>query len=186
VGRRVAAEPAYEVRVSARARRGRIELPPGRPPLVVVPRGTSEREIRRLVERHGDWIRRRQSQRVNTLTLREIGQAEGRREARTAITEVAEAEAVRLGVSYAGIQIRDQRTRWGSCSPRGTLTFNWRLVLAPHAVLDYVVVHELCHLREANHGPGFWRLVEQARPGYEVPRAWLRRHGHELLAYSPG
>ena len=97
------------------------------------------------------------------------------------ITEVAEAEALRLGVSYRAIQIRDQRTRWGSCSPRGTLTFNWRLVLAPHAVLDYVVVHELCHLREANHGPGFWRLVEQARPGYKVPRAWLRRHGHELL-----
>jgi len=173
------------VRVSARARRARIELPPGRPPLVVVPRGTSEREIRRLVGRHADWIRRRQSQRVATLTLREVGEAEGRREARAVVTEVAEGEARRLGVSYAAIQIRDQRTRWGSCSPRGTLTFNWRLVLAPHAVLDYVVVHELCHLREANHGPGFWRLVAESRPGYEVPRAWLRRHGHELLAYSP-
>ena len=101
------------------------------------------------------------------------------------VTEVAETEAARLGLAYASIQIRDQRTRWGSCSPRGTLTFNWRLVLAPHAVLDYVVVHELCHLREANHGPAFWRLVEQARPGYKVPRAWLRRHGHELLAYTP-
>ncbi len=174
------------MRVSARARRGRIELPPGRPPLVVVPRGTSEREIRRLVERHADWIRRRQSQRVNTLTLRAIGAAEGRREARVVVTEVAEAVARRLGVSYAAIQIRDQRTRWGSCSPSGTLTFNWRLVLAPHAVLDYVVVHELCHLLEANHGPGFWRLVEQQRPDYKVPRAWLRRHGHELLAYRPG
>jgi predicted metal-dependent hydrolase len=173
------------VRVSARARRGRIELPPGRPPLVVVPRGTSEREIRRLVEHHADWIRRRLSQRVNTLTLDSISETDGRREARLVVTEVAEAEAARLGLRYASIQIRDQRTRWGSCSPRGTLTFNWRLVLAPHAVLDYVVVHELCHLREPNHGPGFWRLVEQARPGYKVPRAWLRRHGHELLAYRP-
>ncbi len=173
------------MRVSTRARRGRIELPPGRPPLVVVPRGTSEREIRRLVERHSDWIRRRQSQRVNTLTLRAIGEAQGRREARAVVTEVAEAEARRLGVTYAALQIRDQRTRWGSCSPRGTLTFNWRLVLAPHAVLDYVVVHELCHLREAKHGPAFWRLVEQARPDYKAPRAWLRRHGHELLAYRP-
>jgi hypothetical protein len=178
-------EPAYEVRVSARARRARIELPPGRPPLVVVPRGTSEREIRRMVELHADWIRRRQAQRVNTLTLAEIGEAEGRRRVREVVTEVAAVEALRLGVAYRAIQIRDQRTRWGSCSPRGTLTFNWRLVLAPHAVLDYVVVHELCHLREANHGPGFWRLLEQARPGYKVPRAWLRRHGHELLAYAP-
>ena len=174
------------MRVSARARRARIELPPGRLPLVVVPRGTSEREIRRLVGHHADWIRRRQSQRVNTLTLRQIGEAEGRKEARAVITELAEAEALRLGVAYAGIQIRDQRTRWGSCSPSGTLTFNWRLALAPHAVLDYVVVHELCHLREANHGPGFWRLVERARPDYKAPRAWLRRHGHELLAYRPG
>jgi predicted metal-dependent hydrolase len=176
---------AYEVRVSARARRARIELPPGRPPLVVVPQGTSQREIGRLVEQHADWIRRRLSQRVNTLTLREIGEAQGRREARAVVTEVAEAEARRLGVTYASIQIRDQRTRWGSCSPRGVLTFNWRLALAPYAVLDYVVVHELCHLREANHGPGFWRLVEQARPGYREPRTWLRRHGHELLAYAP-
>jgi predicted metal-dependent hydrolase len=101
------------------------------------------------------------------------------------VTEVAEAEAPRLGVAYTAIQIRDQRTRWGSCSPRGTLTFNWRLVLAPPAVLDYVVVHELCHLREANHGPGFWRLLQDTRPGYKAPRAWLRRHGHELLAYAP-
>jgi len=173
------------VRVSARARRGRIELPPGRPPLVVVPRGTSDREIRRLVERHSDWIRRRLSQRVNTLILESISESDGRREARKVVTEVAESEAVRLGLTYASLQIRDQRTRWGSCSPSGTLTFNWRLVLAPHAVLDYVVVHELCHLREANHGPGFWQLVEQARPDYKVPRAWLRRHGHELLAYRP-
>jgi len=178
-------ELAYEVRVSSRARRGRIELPPGRPPLVVVPRGTGDEEIRRLVEQHEGWIRRGLSQRVNTLTLRAIGEAAGRREARRAVTEVAEAEAPRLGVAYAGIQIRDQRTRWGSCSPRGTLAFNWRLVLAPHAVLDYVVVHELCHLREPNHGRGFWQLVEQARPDYRRPRAWLRRHGHELLAYTP-
>lgn len=177
---------AYEVRVSTRARRARIELPPGRPPLVVVPRGTSEREIRRIVELHADWIRRRLSERVPTLALAEVSQAEGRRRAREQVTAVAESEAPRLGVAYAAIQIRDQRTRWGSCSPRGTLTFNWRLALAPHSVLDYVVVHELCHLREANHGPGFWRLVESHRPGYREQRAWLRRYGHELLAFARG
>ena len=178
----------FEVRVSARARRARIELPPGRPPLMVVPRGTSERQVRALVSHWTPWVERRLAQRVNTLglALAGLGEAEGRRRAREAVTEVAETEAPRLGVSFAAIQIRDQRTRWGSCSPRGTLTFNWRLTLAPYAVLDYVVVHELCHLHEANHGAGFWRLVEQARPDYRVPRAWLRRHGHELLAYRPG
>ena len=64
---------------------------------------------------------------------------------------VADEEAPPLGVAYERIQVRDQRTRWGSCSSRGTLSFNWRLALAPHGVLDYVVVHELCHLREPNH-----------------------------------
>ena len=80
---------------------------------------------------------------------------------------------------------RDQRTRWGSCSSRGTLSFNWRLALAPLEVLDYVVVHELCHLREANHSPRFWRLVGERRPGWREQRAWLREHGAELLAFRP-
>ncbi|MDQ3823259.1 MAG: M48 family metallopeptidase, partial [Actinomycetota bacterium] len=92
-------------------------------------------------------------------------------------------EAARLGVAYERIAIRDQRTRWGSCSRRGTLSFNWRLVLAPTGVLEYVVVHELCHLREPNHSRRFWALLESARPGYRAERQWLRRHGWELLAY---
>jgi predicted metal-dependent hydrolase len=88
-------------------------------------------------------------------------------------------------VSFDRLAIRDQRTRWGSCSSRRTLSFNWRLVLAPPEVLDYVAVHELCHLRVPNHSARFWRLVEQRRPGYREPRAWLARHGWELLAYRP-
>ena len=80
---------------------------------------------------------------------------------------VVEDEAPALGVSCRRVEIRDQRTRWGSCSPRGTLSFNWRLVLAPFEVLDYVVVHELCHLREPNHSPRFWRLVATRRPGWQ-------------------
>jgi hypothetical protein len=98
---------------------------------------------------------------------------------------VADDEAAELGVSFLRIEVRDQRTRWGSCSPRGTLSFNWRLVLAPFAVLDYVVVHELCHLREPNHSARFWRLVESRRPAWRDQRAWLREHGPELLAFRP-
>ena len=86
---------------------------------------------------------------------------------------------------YSRIALRDQRSRWGSCSTRGTLSFNWRLVLAPHDVLDYVVVHEVCHLLEHNHGPAFWQLVGSRRPAWREAKAWLDAHGWELLAYRP-
>jgi predicted metal-dependent hydrolase len=174
-----------EVRVSSRARRWRIEVGASGPPLVVVPRGTSRAEVARIVSGRRRWIERQLARRAPALGLQRVrlGAAEARRLARAQVTEVAEREARALGVSYSRIAIRDQRTRWGSCSTRGTLSFNWRLVLAPAAVLEYVVVHELCHLREPNHSPRFWALVERARPGFAAERAWLRRHGWELQAF---
>ena len=81
---------------------------------------------------------------------------------------------------YSAIAIRDQKTRWGSCSGRGTLSFNWRLMLAPPKVLDYVVVHELCHLEHMNHSKDFWACVESILPDYKEYRKWLKEHGHEL------
>ena len=112
-----------------------------------------------------------------------------RREARLRITAAVAREAGRLGVEHTSIAIRDQRTRWGSCSRRGTLSFNWRLVIAPVEVLDYVVIHELCHLRELNHSKAFWRLVDEALPNWREQRRWLNEHGPELQAYvspAPG
>lgn len=85
------------------------------------------------------------------------------------------------GGSYNRITIRDQKTRWGSCSARGTLSFNWRLMLAPPAILDYVVVHELCHLTHMNHSAAFWQSVEQVYPDYRTARKWLKEHGQELI-----
>lgn len=82
--------------------------------------------------------------------------------------------------AYSSIAIRDQKTRWGSCSSRGTLSFNWRLMLAPPKVLDYVVVHELCHLEHMNHSRDFWACVEAILPDYKLYRTWLKEHGHEL------
>lgn len=85
------------------------------------------------------------------------------------------------GGSYNRITIRDQKTRWGSCSARGTLSFNWRLMLAPPAILDYVVVHELCHLTHMNHSAAFWEKVESVYPDYRTARKWLKDHGRELV-----
>jgi predicted metal-dependent hydrolase len=108
-----------------------------------------------------------------------------RREGRRRITAAVETEAARLGLTYGSIAVRDQRTRWGSCSSSGTLSFSWRLVVPPADVLTYVVVHELCHVRRHDHSKAFWRLVEQALPGYAEPRRWLREHGDELQDYDP-
>ena len=84
------------------------------------------------------------------------------------------------GGTYSRITIRDQKTRWGSCSSKGTLSFNWRLMLAPPAILDYVVVHELCHLTHMDHSPAFWQAVGQVCPDYKECRKWLKEHGQEL------
>ncbi len=84
------------------------------------------------------------------------------------------------GGSYTSITIRDQKTRWGSCSSSGTLSFNYRLIFAPPAILDYVVVHELCHLTHMNHSKDFWNMVESVLPDYKERRQWLKEHGQEL------
>jgi predicted metal-dependent hydrolase len=84
------------------------------------------------------------------------------------------------GTSYAGLTIRGQRTRWASCSPTGTMSFNWRLMLAPAAVLDYVVWHEVCHLEVMDHSPRFWALLSRRCPDYREHARWLKRHGATL------
>jgi predicted metal-dependent hydrolase len=176
------------VRRSKRVRGHRAVVAPGRPPEIVVrPRATAE-EIDAAIEYHRPWIARQVARlpkpRLGLERLR-LTEDAGRREANARITLIAQSEAMALGVRYARIVLRDQRSRWGSCSTTGTLSFNWRLVLAPHDVLDYVVVHEVCHLLEHNHGEAFWTLVLERRPDYLAPKAWLDEHGWEVLAYRP-
>jgi hypothetical protein len=175
------------VRRSRRRKRWTLSVPWGGPVTISVPQRMSRGEVERVLEEHEAWIARiRAAQRPRLgLHAREVSEADARFAARELVTMVAGEEAEALGVSYAGIAIRGQRTRWGSCSPRGTLSFNWRLALAPFSVLDYVVVHELCHLREPNHSPRFWKLVAERRPNFAADRAWLREHGEELLAFQP-
>src|SRR5438093_4487586 len=146
-----------------------------------------EREIEAVPASHRDWIARERAAQAPRLRLDagRISEVEARVAARELVTMVLEEEAPALGVTYERVQIRGQRTRWGSCSARGTLSFNWRLVLAPLEVLDYVAVHELCHLRIPNHSKSFWTLVEASRPDWRDQRHWLREHGPELLAFVP-
>lgn len=99
-----------------------------------------------------------------------------REEARQEIEQVLSQQARRMHVSFKTVAIRDQRTRWGSCSSRGTLSFNWRLVMAPPAILEYVVIHELAHLTVPNHSRDFWKLVELYSPDYKKARLWLKRN----------
>ena len=86
----------------------------------------------------------------------------------------------RIGRSPGRVAIRDQKSRWGSCSQKGNLNFNWKLIMAPPQALDYVVIHELCHLYEFNHSPRFWALVSAQMPEYEVWKKWLKTHGRDL------
>ncbi|ODA66330.1 hypothetical protein A7A08_02728 [Methyloligella halotolerans] len=93
-------------------------------------------------------------------------------------------QAERMGLEPKRIFVRDQTTRWGSCSTSGALSFSWRLILAPGFVLEYLVVHEVAHLAHMNHGPRFWKLVEKTMPDYERAQKWLREHGASLHRYG--
>ena len=89
--------------------------------------------------------------------------------------------AQQIGVSPAGLSVRFFRSRWGSCSKRGQVVFNWTIIKAPHSIVDSVVIHELCHLIHPNHSKAFWQLVEQHDPAYLAHRYWLKQHGQRLL-----
>jgi predicted metal-dependent hydrolase len=104
-----------------------------------------------------------------------------RRRARDEIAPRLDAATARAGTSYKGLTIRGQRTRWASCSSNGAMSFNWRLLLAPEAVLDYVIEHEVCHLEVMDHSPRFWALLESRVPGWREHAGWLRRYGSTLV-----
>lgn len=103
-----------------------------------------------------------------------------KREARIKYKERVELYKNKLNVDFNKIYIRDQKTRWGSCSSKGNLNFNWRLIMAPLPVMDYIVVHELAHLIHPNHGRDFWRLVESVIPDYIEKKEWLKIYGNGL------
>lgn len=103
-----------------------------------------------------------------------------RHQARASLVAASDRHATRLGRSYARITLRDTRSRWGSCTADGALMYSWRLVMAPHAVLDYVAAHEVAHLQEMNHSSAFWDVVAALCPDYAQHRRWLRQNGDLL------
>lgn len=155
----------HRVRVIAQAGRSSVERVGGDEGDALVIR-TALGERRSSAELLRDWLRDRAAE---------------------AIRDAVASHAPALGVRPGRIDLRDPRSRWGSASRRGRLMFSWRLVLAPPASLETVVVHELAHLRVFGHGPPFWALVAARRPEHLADRAWLRRHSHALhTALDPG
>src|SRR5690349_9404908 len=104
-----------------------------------------------------------------------------RRRAKEEIGPRLDAATARAGTRYSGLTIRSQRTRWASCSSKGAMSFNWRLLLAPPEVLDYVVEHEVCHIEVMDHSPRFWALLAARVPDWRARSAWLRRYGSTLV-----
>jgi predicted metal-dependent hydrolase len=118
---------------------------------------------------------------IGSAVMREALEKWYRKQARIEITPRLDTAAAAVGKAYTKLSIRDQKTRWGSCSSTGAMSFNWRLLLAPEVVLEYVVRHEAAHLAVMDHSPRFWAVMARLMPGYELPRRWLRDHGGTLV-----
>ena len=147
--------------------------------LLRCPKGMPREEALRFLEKHRQWVEKRLLPPQPPLT-------EAERNALKALAAQRIPERVRhfaplVGVEYGRISLRFQHSRWGSCSSLGNLNFNCLLLLAPEPVLDYVIVHELCHRLEPNHSKAFWAQVARIIPDYAQQRKWLRQNGNLLV-----
>lgn len=156
--------------------------------IVRAPVRMPQSEIERFVGEKSDWIKKSldkmrskqaQVQAREKLSLEDIKKLA--QQALVVIPPKVEYYAQRLGVTYGAITIRNQKTRWGSCSGKGNLNFNCLLMLTPEEIQDYVVVHELCHRMEMNHSERFWKEVERILPDYKERRKWLKEQGGSII-----
>lgn len=165
-----------------------IQITPEGEVVVRCPNRMSVAQIRQFVESKADWIETHLNKLADKPQLPPLTMEELHALADQALKVIPERVAYfapKVGVTYGGITIRNQRSRWGSCSGKGNLNFNCLLMLVPPEVLDYVVVHELCHRREMNHSPKFWAEVERVLPDYQRHRRWLRDEGGSLIDRLP-
>ena len=168
-----------------------IEIQKNGSVLLRTPLFVRQKEAEAFLLKHQNWIlttlekvnqRKEKLLKIDPLSLEELENL--RERAKIEIPPIVDAYAKKMGVQYQKITMRCQKTRWGSCSSKGNLNFNYLLLLAPEEVLHYVVVHELCHLKEMNHSKRFWQEVEAVLPDYKPSYQWLKVHGNELLAYA--
>ena len=157
---------------------------------VRTPRSVSEKDIEEILKKKEAWIskhiekiketkERFEAEPTEKLTCEKVIALAD--EALKVIPERVEYFAKVIGVTYGKITVRNQKTRWGSCSSKGNLNFNCLLMLAPPEVLDYVVVHELCHRKQMNHSKAFWLEVEKVLPNYKEVRRWLKEEGSQMI-----
>lgn len=159
-----------------------IEVQRGPEVIVRAPAGMALSEITGCIEEKKQWIYKNYSKvMVNNASEFRIPEymddAWLRTEGAARFQNKVSAWAQQMHIEYGRITIRDQKTRWGSCSSKGNLNFNWRLLMMPEPVMDYVVVHELAHRKEMNHSPRFWEIVGTYIPDYQSKREWLRKNG---------
>lgn len=162
-----------------RARRYVLRVDPDARVRITIPRGGSRREAEAFAQRHATWIARQRARLPHdapSIVDRQVLRDRARRELPSRLLALA----AQHGLTVSRISIRDQRSRWGSCGRDGHISLNWRLVLMPPGVCDYVLVHELMHLRRMDHSAAYWQLVADACPDYVTHRDWLRRHGRSL------
>lgn len=181
----------YEITlIRSRRKSLAIEITPELQVVVRAPARMPVREINAFVQEKDDWIhaylqqmaekkRLREQYRKQALSKEEL--QELATQAMKLIPQKVHYYAQIIGVTYGRITIRNQRTRWGSCSGKGNLNFNCLLLLMPEEVLDYVVVHELCHRKEMNHSARFWEEVEKILPDYRQRRKWLKDNGGRIM-----
>ena len=171
-----------------------VQIKPDGSVIVRAPLRMPQRDIDRFLREKSAWIeshrakilRERQKEKTNPIpSLTDEQLRRLKRRAAVAIPERLEYFAPLVGVDYGRVTIRSQKTRWGSCSAKGDLNFNCLLLLMPPSVLDYVVVHELCHRKQMNHSPRFWAEVERVIPDYKAAQKWLKDNGRSLLNLLP-
>jgi len=170
----------YTYKKSDRAKHLRITVKSSQEVVITIPKRMSMLRVELFVHQKQHWIKeqleklhtKRSTKKLGNLTNNDY--KKHKETARKVITERVEYFARILEYSYGKIAIRNQSTRWGSCSSKGNLNFNYKLVLLPETLRDYVVVHELCHLKEMNHSKDFWKLVENVLPNYRTLRKELQ------------
>jgi predicted metal-dependent hydrolase len=180
---------SYTLRENPRARRITVTVLRDGTVRVTKPRRVSVREVERFVERCGDWIERAQKQFARLPKTSHIETSKKEYEkCKAAAHELAQRRVAHFNTFYrvpvSKIIIRNQKSRWGSCSRNGVLSFNYRILFLPPHLADYIVVHELCHLHEMNHSKRFWALVAHIVPNYHECRRELNKIGHSLLRTS--